>query len=630
MLGGMAARHPDSRIAAPPPGPSHRLSALLGGAAIVVVGAVVYFNSVGGVFLLDDYEHIVENRLIRSILPVENWLNTRRPVVTLSLAVNYALGGLDPRGYHVFNIAVHLLAGLALFGILRRTLLLDRFRETLGRSATGVALSCALLWLVHPLQTQSVTYLVQRGESMMGLFYLLALYCVIRGVQSARHSRPWYAIAVAACGAGMGCKAVMVSAPLVIFAYDAMFLGGSIAAALRKRWALHLCLAATLLILPALGLGSVLKTEVAGVATVGFAYKGVTPGQYAATQPSVILHYLRLCFWPAGQCLDYAWRPVESAREALLPCGAILLMILGTIRATARGRWPGFLGIWFFAILAPTSSFIPIKDLAFEHRMYLPSAAVAVAVVICAHRLVSRIGSRSSATALVVAGFAAVSVLGYATIRRNRLYRSDEAMWRDVVSKAPHNPRARLALGRAFERQGRIEDALDRYAEAARLRPTYAQAHANIGLMLTKLERLDAAIESLQRAVRLDRKLMKAHGNLADAYMRTARVDDAVAVYEKALSIRPNWVNGRLGYGAVLAMQNYPEQAIEHFRRAARIDPTDPKAHLFLGTALQETGRIEEAVREFQKCLTLEPQNQEARRQLYSLIINGADDARGE
>jgi hypothetical protein len=248
---------------------------------------------------------------------------------------------------------------------LRQPRLSGRFAQ----AATGIALAAALIWTIHPLQTESVTYIVQRAESIMGLFYLLTLYCVIRGAGSAR-PMAWYVLAVLACLLGMASKEVMATAPLVVLLYDRTFLSGTFQGALRRRWPLYVALTCTWGLLAYLVAGS---TDRGGSAGFGLS---VTVWQYALTQLGVITHYLGLAFWPAGLVFDYGW-PIASSVGQILP-GAIVISLLlaGTIWALIRYPAAGFLGACFFLILAPTSSFVPVTDAAFEHRMYLPLAAV--------------------------------------------------------------------------------------------------------------------------------------------------------------------------------------------------------------------------------------------------------------
>ena len=189
---------------------------------IVVAGMLTYANSTTGPFIYDDLTAIRQNDTIRNIWPISRPLSppretpvAGRPIVNLSLAINYALGGLDVTGYHVANIAVHIACALVLFGLVRRTLLAPRLNDRFGSSADAVALASALLWMVHPLQTEAVDYVTQRTESMMGLFWLLTLYCSIRARRSA-HATGWTVASVLACGIGMACKESMATVPLVV------------------------------------------------------------------------------------------------------------------------------------------------------------------------------------------------------------------------------------------------------------------------------------------------------------------------------------------------------------------------------------------------------------------------------
>ena len=391
----------------------------LGALALVVAGAAAYSNSLDGQFLFDDPEAIPNNRSIRALwppfqplLPPADTTVSARPLVNLTLAVNYAFGGLDVRGYHAFNVAVHVLAALTLMGVVRRTLaggcrstgilpvstrgvppLGHRknddpeahattggraFGTALARYATPLALIVAMVWMLHPVQTEAVAYVVQRTESVMGLLFLLTLYCAIRGFESNR--RGWFVAAVACCAMGMASKEVMVAAPLLVLLYDRALAAGSWRAALRARWRFYLTLAAT---------WGVLAACIAGGtrAMTGFDL-GASSLDYLKTQAGVILHYLRLSVWPDPLILDYDW-PFAKSFWQYAPQGAAILALLA---ATAAGLWrnrPWALpGAWFFLILAPSSSFIPLPTmLVVEHRMYLSLAAVVCVAVLGVVRL---------------------------------------------------------------------------------------------------------------------------------------------------------------------------------------------------------------------------------------------------
>jgi len=270
--------------------------------------------------------------------------------VYLTLAVNYALGGLEVWGYHAVNLLIHLLAALTLYGLLRRTFLSDRLKERYGDVSESLAFATSLLWLLHPLQSQSVTYLIQRAESLMGLFYLLTLYAVSRS----NTSKAWPRIAILTCALGMATKEVMVTAPILCLLYDRIFLASSFKEIFQKRLHLYLGLGASWGILA----GTYLDQVASDIArAVGF--HKITPLDYALTQPGVILHYLKLSFWPHPLCLDYLWPIAKSSQAIFPPLLAIGVLVVATLTALRRRPEVGFLGVAFFLILAPTSSVMP-------------------------------------------------------------------------------------------------------------------------------------------------------------------------------------------------------------------------------------------------------------------------------
>ena len=214
-----------SATSSPPEPPE--LAWLLG-AVLLTAGFVAYANAFAGPFVFDDVTGIATNPSLQSLWP-PRWLaaapgspTAGRLVLNFTFAVNYALGGLDVRGYHAVNVAIHLLAGAALFGVVRRTLLSERMRERYGRAATTIAFAVALVWIVHPLNTEAVTYIVQRGESLAMLWLLVTLYCAIRG---------WLVMAALACALGMGTKETAIVTPAIVVIWDYVFRPGRCEAA---------------------------------------------------------------------------------------------------------------------------------------------------------------------------------------------------------------------------------------------------------------------------------------------------------------------------------------------------------------------------------------------------------------
>ena len=549
-------------------------------AVILVAGLAAYANSFWSPFYLNDLNNIVNNPAVRVLWPPWTVLadSSTRPLPNLSFALNYAMGQLDVRPYHVTNLAIHLAAALLLLGIVRRTLRAGRSAPRYGRDADGLALTVALLWLVHPLQTESVTYIVQRDESLMGMFYLATLYGFLRA-QDPRRPNLWYEMSVIACILGMGSKEVMATAPVVVLWYDRALVATSWREILAKRWAYYLALTLLMPVIPALLF--LYREQVAHFG--GLSGAGVSPSAYAVSQPGVIVHYLSLSFWPSGQCFFYRW-PVARAPADIWPPLVLIELLVGfTIWGVLRRPGLGFLGACFFLILAPTSSFVPIIDLAFEHRMYLPLAPVVIGAVLAAHALwrgfLGRGGEssvwRKAAPAAVVAGVVAALIV--ATHQHNEVYRDERVFWSDVVAKAEHNPRAHLYLALALAEEGDFAGAIEHNQAAIRLGRFHADAYTNLGRVWAAQGDFDKALANYEEALRWAPKNPWAHYHLANL-LASRQPDQAIDHYRLAITYCPTMTEAHDGLATVLRRQE--QAALERKKQAsaagsARATPGD-------------------------------------------------------
>ncbi len=545
-------------------------------AAIVLAGLAAYSDSFHGPFIFDDFNFISLPSAVK-LWPVWPALTGFRPVAQMSLVFNYALGGPGETGYHVFNVIVHLLAALALFGVVHRTLTLpalaSRFSE---RAAAALGFCIALMWALHPLQTEAVTYIIQRMESLMALFYLLTLYCVIRAAAS-RRPGPWHAAAVACCALGMGCKEVMVSAPILVLLYDRTFIAGSFRDALRRRSALYLGLAATWIIL----VRPLFEALGPQAHSAGFGIHSATPLLYAQSQFGVILHYLRLAFWPAGLCLDYNWPIARSARE--IAPGAIVVGILlaATVWALVRRPAWGFIGASFFLVLAPTSSFMPIRDLAIEHRMYLPLAAVVAAAVLAAY--VAAQNSAAGRPARFLCGWAGIipvlivaAALGYLTFLRNQDYRSAVAIWQDATEKRPGDPRAWNNLGQAYGPNGDTARGMLCFDKAIELDPKFADPYYNRASVNLKRNRFAEALPDFDKAIELDPAFANALFNRAIACEHLGGKEDfgrALSDYDRLLALKPDNADAFNNRGSLHFRMGQYDLAIRDYDNAIKLKP---------------------------------------------------------
>ncbi len=593
-------------------------------AVIVLATCAAYAGSLRGVFIFDDLGSIVVADQLHDFRPLRDvvWgppqsTAAGRPLVCLSLAVNYAVSGLNTWSYHVFNGAVHLAAALTLFGLIRRTLVLPTALGIDHRRASWLACSIATLWAVHPLQTDAVTYIIQRTESLMGLFYLLTLYCALRAWQSARPAA-WSAAAVAACALGALSKEVMVSVPLAGLLYDRAFVAGSFRDAIRRHGRLHAALAAVAWVI----VGAIVAAQPHGEA-IGFA-GGISGFQYLLTQAGVIVHYLRLSFVPHPLVISYDDWPVARSVGEIWIQGVLVAVMLGaTGCALVRRPALGLLGAAFFMILAPTSSFVPmVNEVAAERRMYLPLAVVLILAMLGLQQAAAWAGRRAGWPESMPRGFVAfvVTLLSggavAGTVARNRLYRDDLTLWADTVDKRPLNARAHHGLGDSLARRGDLDGAIRHLTEAVRLRPGFPEAHTNLANALAGQGRFDEAIRHYQLALEAKPDAWITLNNLANALAASGRTAEAVRFYEKALDLNDNLAEAHNNLGSTLLDQGRADEALGHLQKAVEIKPDFPEARANLGLLLHRLNRIDEAVEHYREALRLRPDMELVRQQL--------------
>jgi Tfp pilus assembly protein PilF len=528
------------------------------------VGAA-YANSFRGVFLFDDLTSIVGNPSVRTLWPPAalTW-NSLRPLAFFSFAVSHAVAGYEVWAFHAMSLACHVAAALALYGFARRALRLPRVGLS-DDDSTAAAFATALLWGVHPLNTQAVDYIVQRAEVMAGLGCLLALYCLVRsvGTEDAPARRKWQAATALAFYGALGSKEAAVAAPLVLYPFDALVVEGSFAAPLRRRRGLYVALAAPFVIVP-----------LVWIVAAPWRFGALAPNaeaplalDYARSQPAVVVGYLRRVVWPSGLNFDHGWDPADHDAEIPWAAAAVAAALVAIIAAALRRAPAAWLGAAFFLALAPTSSVLPLTDRMVEHRMYLASAACVASAVLGGRRAIAALvrAPRARRAAGAAAVLAAAAALGVATYVRNEDYTSGERMWTDVVAKAPRNARGHYNLGCAIlgERGVPAEDrALAEFLEAARLRPGYAPAHNNAGAI----------------------------------WFHRGRYEEAARHFGAAISSPDVPLDSVRNYGRALMELHRWDEAAEVFRRAAEFDPDRARAQADLAAALAASGRVAETI----------------------------------
>jgi tetratricopeptide (TPR) repeat protein len=615
---------------------------------VLVAGFLVYANSLSTPFVLDDSDSVVNNPAIRQLSNVGAVLLQRntpiagRPVVAATFALNYAFGGLTVWAYHVTNIGVHLLCALLLLGLVRRTLNLPRPADRYGDAADDLGLAVALIWVVHPLNSETVDYVTQRTESMMAFFLLLTLYAAIRSMTCSGKAL-WASISVVSCALGMGCKESMVVAPVVVFLYDRIFLFGSLRAAIAARWRLYGALATTWLLLayfmvPGPRTGSVGSSTLSNT---------VQPTTYLLNQARMVARYLRLSIWPSDLVVNYGPAIPLHFRDVVPQTICLAIAIAATLVALVR--WPplGFLGAWMFITLAPTSSVIPIvTEVGAERRMYLPLMAATTLLVVGAYSLKYFRHRLSRARAMATLA-AVLLALGAATMVRNREYSSGLSLAESVLRRWPTDV-AHGMVGSELSALGRNDEAVRELRIAARTDP---RSRYNLGVTLFNMTQFDEAIVELKgmadehpllvevpsarrimgHAYALQHNWPKAINELTLSLSMTPRnaetrkllvdvlndqglelayadtFEQAVSVFRRAAALDPQRSDVRHNLAAALFDNHDPAAAEQEARQAVALDPTDAGSYDLLGRALAVQGKIADAVAQFEQALRLAP-----------------------
>lgn len=660
----------------------------------------VYGPVLDAPFIYDDHNAIVDNRHVRRLWPIAEAVSapaqstvSGRPLVALSLALNHALGGYDVRGYHLVNLALHLANALLVFGLLARSFDLARRRHrttdathatdgardprdagragqlnqpgdandaSRARAARTTALIAALIWLVHPLGTEAVAYVIQRTELLVSCFLLGSLYAATRGwtltppdASGAAPQRPgpdglrrWHALAVTCCWLAVLSKEVAVAIPPLLLAWDAVLVSGSVRGALRRHRLLHAGAFASWLLLAWI----VWSGPRSG--TVGW-HLGVSPLESLQTQAGVLLWYLRLALVPDALSIAYDWPILRDGAAALPALLAVATLLVTSSVAAARGRWWGLPGLWFFLILAPTSSVVPIvSEVAAERRMYLPLLALVFPLVLLGSVLLRRVVGAAPARRALGIGSAAlvIGLLAVTARARVELYRRPVDIWSAAVEQRPESLTARVNLGRALADAGRADEARLQFEHARRAHPDDADLLTAMGMLLRETGRMEAAAEHFRAAAAADPRAAaarnnlgnvaaanedwaaaerwytevlaidpdhyRAHANLARALQATGRNDEAVAHLRRVVDLEPDLVTQRIALCRELLQRAQVDEVLEQLDADTLARARSSELYDLLGLARAERGEWAAAVKAFESGLALDPQRLELRQHL--------------
>ncbi len=555
--------------------------------SIAVLCLAAYSNSLSGPFVFDDLPNIQDNQSLQ--WTSLSWSGVQRavreshlpgrPIANLSFALNYYFGQHNVWGYHAVNVGIHLLTALVVYLLALATLKRVPARGDRGLRpsvAHWVALTAALIFASHPIQTQAVTYIVQRMTSLCALFYLAALLLYIYGRTAEAPRRRWglWAGSFACWGLALGSKEIAATLPLTILLYEWYFFQDLSAVWVKKNAKFGLLALALLGVAAWAYLGDQPMSRL----LAAYSYRDFTLSGRLLTQPRVVMLYLSLLVFPHPSQLNLTHHVVTS-QSLVAPITTVLSMagIVGlmalAIYLARRHRIASFCLLWFFLHLVIESSVIAL-EMVFEHRLYLPMFGFSLLVA----WLLFALAGAGSRWAVGVATVICL-LLAVGTVQRNRVWQDSLTLWSDVVAKSPLDARGHYNRGSVLQDLGRFAEAMTHYQKALWIEPDFAGAHYNWGTALHDLGRFAEAMTHYQKALRIEPDLFEAHNNWGAALLSLASFEEAATHFQKALRIEPDSAEAHYGWGVALQGLGSFEEAVTHYQEALWIKPGYTEAH---------------------------------------------------
>ncbi len=615
---------------------------------ICVTAGVIYSNTFQSPFMFDDQHTVQENPRIRSLSNFYNAavLQSPRPLVDYTFALNYHFGGLNVWGYHLVNLLIHILNGILVLW-LSRMIFLKLFPEN-DTSLDMMALCASLIFIAHPLQTEAVTYIAQRYAAMESMFYLLAVigYMKARNMDAPRGAvirNLWFLMCLVSGVAAFLCKQNAASLPLAVLlieyvCFDRSWRGW------RKKLLWMIPGTAILAIACAYNMGLFRHSIQLGnlledVSGISRETREVGRWQYLCTQFNVIPVYIRLLLLPIAQNLDYRYPMKNGFFDGATPYLFVFLVALIAAAFMARKKHPViFLGVfWFFITLSVESSIFPIRDALFEHRLYLPMAGFAWIVSYVVIRLLPALWMRAagvlhrdlrllqtvsdSCSANMAGPFlwarrygvpmVLVVALGMATYHRNEIWQDPITLWSDVALKSPDNYRGITNLAYALELRGDYKAALGYYDRALQLNPDYYFALNNKGALLGRQGKTKDAIVLFNLSLHFRPNYPSALNNLGVAYGSEHHIEAAIDYFKKALALQPDYLDAMLNLANALMETGKHEEAIQQYEAALKLYPDNASIHVRTGIAFHYMGKYQDAIAQYNMAIKLDPSNAE-------------------
>ncbi len=578
----------------------------------ILIGLIIYAQSFTVPFYLDDVVSIQNNSALDrlwDLRPIWAFWPTRF-VTYVSFAINNLFHGHSLFGYHLINTLIHLANTLLLWRITLFTLKSPRLAHTrLGENAAPLAFFSGLIFLCHPIQTESITYIAQRATALSALFGLLSWYFYIRSTSLKKGpAKLFYVLSLLSVSIAMFSKENAIALPFIIWLYDKTFLSGHSSGDHRKGSTLIL---ATLLWIPAT-LWVASSVEPWSLHLRSESPTLLSPLMYLSIQLHVILRYIGLCFVPVFQNFDHTVA-VSAQLLSLDKIGPVVILAgIGTALFKGFDRHPfvSFGAALFFTGLLPESSIFPIKDVMFEHRLYLPMAGFAWVLTGALFMLFSRGPAKKYfwlIPVLIIAGYS------YLTIERNKLWNDPVAFWTDTLERSPLRSRAYINRGVAHHENGRAGEALKDFEAVLAMSPSHRDAHYHRGVLREEAEDYLAALEDLNAAIERDPTFTKALLHRAAVHFKMGHQEKALADHNHLIELKPNLPEFYVERGNLYKDCGDHESSLRDYTKAIKIWPGYAEALNNRANIETILGRYESALKDYDKAIAADPNDPDYR-----------------
>jgi len=599
---------------------------------IIVLTSLVYFNTFQSPFHFDDETALLANEGIKSWEMVKKNQFLSRYILYLSFYINYSIGGYDVIGYHILNLLLHIFVSIIIYLVIGITIQQEKSKEYV--LSKNLPLLSALIFSIHPINTESVTYIISRSSILATFFYLLSLFLFIKGyiVSPGKNITTkraiFYMVSVISFALALGTKEDTVTLPIIILLYLFYFsYGGKGVKDFIRQHGIYISIPIILLTAYL-----VYRFYIFGWATLTTIPRDVqeyiTPWYYFLTELKVIVfYYIKLLLFPINLNVD-----PDIIMSTTLFKPAVIISLLSififpylSYRLYRSSKIISFSILWFLITLIPTSSIVPLLDFAAEHRIYLPMIGFSICF---AYFIISSIRGDTIRNIIMVV---VIFLFSMATIKRNIVWGDSVGLWKDAVKKSPYKARVYYNLGIEYAQDKQFEKALVEFKRSAKILPNHLLSHLMAGKMYKELGIYKNIIDEMGVVLSLKPEKVDDHVDayleLSSAYIKLGNFVKAEESIKGGLKLNPKNVMLHNNMATVLAERGLFDEAVKELRTALSIKSDYLKAYYNMGILYEKMGLINEAIMELEKAISIEPNNPESHLHLGELYRrNGFSD----